>query len=97
MAPRRAWTHAPAVERKAAVLRLSAGREGRGESRERGQADKRRDGVAAAQSKRFHSPSYVLTRTWSLSRFTGASSMRATSGPKTKSEGRSSVDSARRH
>ena len=46
-------------------------REGGREGRERGQADERRDRVAAAQSKRFHSPSYVLTRTWSLSRFTG--------------------------
>src|SRR5664279_6303726 len=96
MAARRIRPHDAPAEGQAANTRLSAGREGRGESGERGEADERRDRVAAAQSKRFHSPSYVLTRTWSLRRFTGASSTRATSGPKTKSAGRRSVESARR-
>src|ERR1035437_186132 len=82
--------HDAAAEGQAAACRLPAGREGAGE------ADERRDRVAAAHSKRFHSPSYVLTRTWSLRRFTGASSTRATSGPNTKSPGRRSVERARR-
>ena len=46
-----------AVEGEGLDVRACARRQGRGEGRERGDADERRDRVAPRQSKRFHSRS----------------------------------------
>jgi hypothetical protein len=82
------------VEPERPVVPSPAGGEGGSERRRGSGSHQRDDRVAPRQSNFFHSLSYVRTRTWSFSRFTGAST-RAMSGPKAKSEAIVSDERAR--